>query len=163
MLRTCLLATLALIAAPVHGQPGSRVAVDQLSKPLGSATAVKPPVSASSREGTGSTALSAASAAPQVVQACREAGLRGTRIEGVDCAAILQQADARASQPSGEGALLQMFGQRANVTGVGNNVPAAGVDADAVARQLSTGNAQGAGAAEIASRQRQAPPPNRPR
>ena len=121
-----------------------------------------PPVSASSREGTGSTALRAASAAPEVIQACRDAGLKGTRIEGVDCAAILQQADARASQPSGEGALLQMFGQRANVTGVGN-APAATVDADAVARQLSTGNAQGAGAAEIAARQREAPPPDRPR
>jgi hypothetical protein len=99
-----------------------------------------------------------------VVQACREAGLRGTQIEGVDCAAILQQAEARASEPSGEGALLQqIFGRRANVTGVGGNVPAASVDADAVARQLSTGNAQGAGAAEIAARQREAPPPNRPR
>lgn len=140
------------------------MAVDQLSRPLGSAAAVPPPVSASSREGSGSTALRAANSAPEVVQACRQAALRGTPIDGVDCGAILQQADARAAEPTGEGALLQqIFGRRANVTGVGNNVPASGVDADAVARQLSTGNAQGAGAAEIANRQRQAPPPNRPR
>ena len=104
-----------------------------------------------------------AAPAPEVVEACREAGLRGAALEGVDCGTILQQADAQASQPSGEGALLELFGQRANVTGVGNSVPAAGVDADAVARQLSTGNTQGAGAAEIAARQREAPPANRPR
>ena len=164
--RSCHLASLALLcwSAPLLAQPGSRVAVDQLSRPLGSASAVPPPVSASSREGTGSTALRPAGAAPEVVQSCREAGLRGTEIKGVDCAAILQQAEALASQPSGEGALLQqIFRRGANVTGVGGNAPAAGVDADAVARQLSTGNAQGAGAAEIAARQREAPPPNRPR
>jgi hypothetical protein len=163
--RSLQIATLALFcwSAPLLAQPGSRVAIDQLSRPLGSASAVPPPVSASSREGTGSTALRPAGAAPEVVQACRDAGLRGTQIKGVDCAAILQQAEALASQLSGEGTLLEMFGRRGNVTGVGGNVPAAGVDADAVARQLSTGNAQGAGAAEVAARQRDAPPPNRPR
>lgn len=110
------------------------------------------------------TRAAPAAPAPEVVEACREAGLRGASVAGVDCGTILQQADAQASQPSGEGALLQqIFGRRANVTGVGGNVPGASVDADAVARQLSTGNAQGAGAAEIASRQREAPPPNRPR
>jgi len=151
-----------------HAQLFSRVTIDQLSRPLGSASAVPPPVSASSREGTGSTALRASPAAPaapapEVVDACREAGLRGAQVAGVDCAAILQQADARAAQPSGEGALLQLFGQRANVTGVGNTQPTVSVDADAVARQLSTGNAQGANAGQIATRQREAPPPNRPR
>ena len=84
-------------------------------------------------------------------------------MEGVDCGTVLQQAEAQGPRRSGEGNLLEMFGQRANVTGVGNNVPATGADADAVARQLSTGNTQGAGAAEIAARQREAPPPNRPR
>ena len=81
----------------------------------------------------------------------------------MDCRAILQQADAQASQPSGEGVLLELFGQRANITGPDTSATAESVDADAVARQLSTGNAQGNGAGEIAARRRDAPPPNRPR
>ena len=143
--------------------------MDQLSKPLGAATAVPQPVSSSSREGSGATALRArqgapAAPAPELVEACREASLRGARVEGIDCAAVLQQADAPVSQPSGEGVLLQMFGQRANVTTPDATASAATVNADAVARQLSTGNTQGNGAAEIAVRQqRDAPPPNRPR
>ncbi len=142
--------------------------MDQLSKPLGAATAVPQPVSASSREGSGNTALRArqgtpTAPAPEVVEACREASLRGARIEGIDCTAVLQQADTRASQPSGEGVLLNMVGQRANVTTPDANASAGNVNADSVARQLSTGNTQGNGAAEIAVRQREAPPANRPR
>jgi hypothetical protein len=83
-------------------------------------------------------------------------------LNGVDCAAILQSADARASQPSGEGALLGMTGQRVNNAAQDTGRSAATVDADAVARQLSTGNAQGTAAGEIV-RSREAPPPNRPR
>lgn len=160
--------TLLCWSAASHGQVSSRVIVDQLSRPLTSASASPQPVSSSSREAgrgglrTGAQGASTAPA-PEVVEACREAGLRGGQVKGVDCAAILQAADAQLSQPSGEGTLLQMFGQRANVTGAQANRPVAGTDADAVARQLSSGDPQGNGAAGVAIRNRDAPPPSRPR
>jgi len=88
--------------------------------------------------------------------------LRGAGVEGADCGAVLQAVDARASQPSGEGVLLGLTGQRTNNAAPDTGRSGATVDADAVARQLSTGNAQGNSAGEIV-RNREAPPANRPR
>jgi hypothetical protein len=167
-MRSCFLAGAALLFWPIpaQGQVSWKIVVNQLSRPLLSPAPAPQPVSSSSREGSGSGALTAnagasAAAPPEVIQACREAGLRGAGVAGVDCGAVLQAANARASQPSGEGVLLGLTGQRANNAAPDANRSAATVDADAVARQLSTGNAQG-NSGEII-RSREAPPPNRPR
>jgi hypothetical protein len=169
MMRSCFLAGAALLfwSIPAQGQVSWKVVVNQLSRPLLSPAPAPQPVSSSSREGSGAGALTAnagasAAAPPEVVQACREVGLRGTGVAGVDCGAILQAADARASQPSSEGVLLGLTGQRTNNAAPDTSRSAATVDADAVARQLSTGNAQGNSAGEIV-RSREAPPANRPR
>jgi hypothetical protein len=160
--------TLLPCSAVAYGQMASRVTVDQLSRPLTSASASPQPVSSSSRAATDPTGLKAsAQSAPaeptaEVVDACRRERIRGRQVEGTECAAILAVVNSQPPQPSGEGVLLQMFGQRANVTGGEANASAATTDADAVARQLSTGDPQGSGAAGAIMR-RDAPPPNAPR
>lgn len=167
-MRSCFLAGAALLSwsIPAQGQVSWKVVVNQLSRPLLSPAPAPQPVSSSSREGSGRGALTAnpgsSAPPPELVQACREAGLRGAGVEGADCGAVLQAVDARASQPSGEGVLLGLTGQRTNNAAPDTGRSGATVDADAVARQLSTGNAQGNSAGEIV-RNREAPPANRPR
>lgn len=74
------------------------------------------------------------------------------------------QALAQASAPStAESSLLELFGQRGNVTGAPEVQSSASTNADTVARQVSTGEVQGNGAAAIVARERASPPPSSPR
>lgn len=166
---------LGLAAGPANSQTGgsSPVTVDQISKPRATVAPIPQPVASSSRAIPGSAGAEALATprrgdgapASQLVEICREAGLRGASPEGLNCAAILEEAATQAPRPTGEGALLQLFGQRANVTGPAPAEQGA-ADADAVARQLSSGAVQGASgsqAAGVVARQREAPPASRPR
>jgi hypothetical protein len=104
--------------------------------------------------------------APEVIEACRQAQAEDRRPpEGIDCMAAMQAA-AAAPAATAEGSLLQLFGQSANVTGPPSSQAGGSVNADAVARQLSTGDFQPGsadGAAAVAGRERAAPAPNSPR
>lgn len=102
------------------------------------------------------------------VLACRDALAEDREPpEGVDCLAVLQQyaeAEQAAAPPrSGEGNLLEIFyGQSSEVTNAPALQSGPGLNADAVARQLSTGDVQanpGSDAAIGAIRQRGGPPP----
>ena len=100
---------------------------------------------------------------PEVVEACRAAQAEDRRPpEGVDCMAAMQASAEAQPEVTAEGSLLELFGQSANVTGAPAARAAASVDADNVARQVSSGEVSGAAAA-IVSRERVAPPPNQPR
>jgi hypothetical protein len=101
---------------------------------------------------------------PEVVEACR-AALAEDRAPppDVDCAVALRTADA-APAPDAEGSLMALFGIRGVNTGAPATAQAGNsVDADNVARQLSSGDVQGSGAAAIVARERAAPPPSSPR
>jgi hypothetical protein len=77
------------------------------------------------------------------------------------------QALAKAQpQATAESSLLELFGRNGNVTGTTDSGSRSTVNADAVARQLSTGDVQPASgdtAAGVAARERGAPPANQPR
>jgi hypothetical protein len=65
-----------------------------------------------------------------------------------------------------ESSLLELFGQRGDVTGTAESGSRSSANADQVARQLSTGDVQpssGTVAAGVAARERGAPPANPPR
>lgn len=106
--------------------------------------------------------------APEVVQACRAAQAQDRPPpKGVDCLGALQAAaEPQEVESTAESSLLQMFGRRGNVTGGGDQRSRSSVNADAVARQLSTGDVQpssGDAAAGVVARERGAPanPPPR--
>ena len=104
---------------------------------------------------------------PETIEACRKAQAEDRAPPpGLDCVAALQPAAAAAPDRSAEGSLLELFGQRADITGPPTTQNGGTVDADAVARQLSTGDVQagaGSGVAAVIGRERAAPPPNPPR
>ena len=159
--------TLLLWSVQAQGQISWRVAIDQLSRPHGAASAIPQPVSSSSRAAPAVEGSGRSGPSEELVRACREAALRGVALQGADCAAILQSAEAQGPQASGEGTLLQMFGRNPNVSGGSSARGTGATGADAVARQLSTGDGQGAAASDaaagVAARQRVAPPPRPPR
>jgi hypothetical protein len=99
---------------------------------------------------------------PEVVEACRAAQAEDRPPpEGVDCLAAIQaSAEAEQNAATAESSLLQLFGQSGDVTGARNQRSGASVNADAVARQLSTGEVQpssGGTAAGVIARERGAP------
>lgn len=99
---------------------------------------------------------------PEVVEACRAAQEQDRPApDGVDCIAALQAAaEAQQSGSTAESSLLQMFGQGGNMTGGANQRSRSSANADAVARQLSTGDVQpssGDAAAGVIARERGAP------
>ncbi len=147
--------------------------MDQISKPRASVAPVPQPVASSSRatpgtepEAGGAQGQRRSNAPPaQLVELCRNAGLSGGATpDGLNCARVLEEAEGRAAQPNGEGVLLEMLGQSSSVTGPAP-VEQQSVDADAVARQLSTGAVPGGSGSDAAGAivRRDAPPPNQPR
>jgi len=167
---------LALASAPVfapaaHGQLLGSANVEQIpAKPATArgADRVRVPAvrgrssSASVREGQREAPVPRV--APEVIEACRAAQAEDRQPPaGVDCIAAMQASAEAQPDPSAEGSLLEMFGQSGNVTGAPASASAASsVNADNVARQVSTGDVSGS-AAGIVARERVAPPPNNPR
>jgi hypothetical protein len=165
-------ASASLGAPPAYAQATSAVSVDQISRGRTTVAPIPQPVASSSRAALGSDGRLAEGGsrdasvgpAPQLVEICRDAALRGGNPEGLDCRRILQEAEDQTVQPNGEGVLLEMLGQSANVTGAGRVEQSSG-DADSVARQLSTGAVPGSSANEAAGivARRDAPPAGQPR
>lgn len=168
-----LVAAITLCALAAHPGWAQRppVAMEQISaRPAASAAVRIAPVRGARssgpsqerpREGGGAVAI-----APEIVEACRKAREEDRPApDGIDCLAVAQ-ALGEAPPATAEGSLLQLFGQSGNVTGAPAAQAGGSVNADAVARQLSTGEVQGGsadGAAAIVGRERAAPPPNSPR
>lgn len=156
---------------PAAAQRGA-IAIEQISSRPAAATAVRVApvrgaksstvVQETPREGGAAPAI-----APEVIEACRKAQAEDRPApEGVDCLAAAEALGQAPAQTTAEAALLPLFGQNSNVTGAPAGPVAGSADADAVARQLSTGGVQAGGAngaAAIIGRERAAPPPNAPR
>lgn len=158
-------ALLLLSSVAVGAQTSTSVTVDQISRPRPSASAIPQPVSSGSRS-VGSADLvqraeAAAGPSQEEIDVCRAASVQGVQLKGLDCASILEQAAARQARPSGEGVLLGVLGQRATLTTQEETRSGGTVDADSVARQLSTGGVQG-NAAEVVATIRNNPPPGSP-
>jgi hypothetical protein len=105
-----------------------------------------------------------AAVSQQVVDACIKAQTEDrVAPEGVDCATALRRtAPAAPTAASAEGSLLELFGQRADITGSPVTSEVGSANADAVARQLSSGDVQamtGSGAAGAVGRDRAGAPP----
>jgi hypothetical protein len=163
---------LSAFAASAGQAQRNSVAIEQISPRSGAATAVRVvPV----RGGQSSRAIAEtpreggarATVAPEIVEACRKAQAEDRRApEGIDCLAVAQALAQSPNAVTAEAALLPLFGQQGNVTGAQATQTRPSVDADAVARQLSTGDVQtttGNGAAAVIGRERVSPPPNNPR
>jgi hypothetical protein len=167
----------ALFAASIaHGQGSSAASVEQVS-PVGTLSTVRSgsgdrttvaPIrgrssSASGREGLLRTPAPAV--APELVEACRrsQAGDQSAP-EGVDCMAALQETSRPVQVTTAEGSLLELFGQPGSVTTVATASSGPSIDANTVARDLSTGDVQSTGVAAVLARDRAAtPPPSSPR
>ncbi|MDP9414632.1 MAG: hypothetical protein M3Q08_11210 [Pseudomonadota bacterium] len=162
----------ALLALGAHGAGAQRgaVAIEQITpRPPASAAARVAPVRGAKSSNSGQEApreRAAQVVAPEIVEACRKAQAEDRPApNGVDCLAVAQ-ALGQDTSVSAEGALLPLFGQAGNVTGAPAVQGGPFANADAVARQLATGDIQAGaanGAAAIAGRERAAPPPNSPR
>ena len=163
---------LSAFAASAGQAQRNSVAIEQISPRTGGATSVRVmPV----RGGKSSRAIAEtpreggarAAVAPEIVEACRRAQAEDRPApEGIDCLAAAQALGEVANAVTAESALLPLFGQQGNVTGAQAAQTGPSVDADAVARQLSTGDVQantGNGAAAVIGRERVSPPPNNPR
>ncbi len=167
-----LIAAIAVSATGTHAAYAQRaaVAVEQISpRATASATARIAPVrGAKSSNSAGEVPREGAArtVAPEIIEACRQAQAEDRPApNGIDCLAVAQ-ALPQAGPATAEAALLPLVGQAGNVTGAPNVQPGGSANADAVARQLSTGDIQAGaanGAAAIAGRERAAPPPNSPR
>jgi hypothetical protein len=167
MLHLAVAAVVGMPASPAAAQPRSAIAIDQI--PVRSAPNK---INVTPVRGRSSSALAQESAkvptvAPQVIAACRAAQAEDRPPpDGVDCIAALQALAQAAAPITAEGQLLELFGQRGNVTGSTTLQADSSASADAAARQLATGNVDpvaGNGAAAIVGRQRVAPPPTSPR
>jgi hypothetical protein len=163
---------LALLAASGGEAQRSPVAIEQISpRPAATAAVRIAPV----RSGKSSRAVTETpreggarvSVAPEIVEACRKAQAEDRPApDGIDCLAVAQTLAKQSTQLTAEAALLPLFGQQGDVTGAQTAQAGSSVNADAVARQLSTGDVQastGNGAAAIVGRERDAPAPNNPR
>ena len=173
-LKIALAAALAAAGLQAAQAQGSRVGVQQLTLPRGVSAAVARPEaarlpqvrgtrgsSATTREGGPQPAIPLTQ---QMIDICRDAQSGGVAPEGVDCGAVLRAMAQAVAETTAEGSLLTILGQNRTVT-VANTQQGGLVDADAVARQLSTGDIQDTssmGAAGVVLRQQSAPPPTAP-
>ena len=170
--QSLILAAIALIGAQPAAAQRASLAIEQISPRAAAAAAVRvapvrgakssAAVEERAREGGAAPAI-----APEVVEACRRAQAEDRRApEGVNCLAAIESLGQAQAQPTAEAALLPLFGQNSNVTGAPPGQAGGSADAEAVARQLSTGDVQPGGASGVAAiigRDRAAPPPNAPR
>ena len=173
-------AVAAVAAQPVAAQSSGAAVVDQISSRSVSATQASGggrtdlvrvmPVrgrgsSASTREAARETPVPRV--APEVIEACRAAQAEDRPPpKGVDCMGAMQALAEAQPHSTAESSLLELFGQRGNVTGAANARANSSANADAVARQLSTGDVQPSSADSAAgavARGRGAPPANPPR
>ena len=167
-----LIAAFAVAGAQATAQSGRAVRVDQIgtARPAASTPgaeqvtvpAVRTRRGATSSAGTGNSEelqpARTAAAAPHQIEACRNAQITGVRVEGLNCTAIMRQETPAAA--GGEGTLLELFGQAGSLSGLSPDAaPVEAVDADAVARQLATGNAQDGTAAGAVVQDRAPPQP----
>lgn len=163
----------AAIASPLAAQ-NSLVTVPQVPRSRAAVEATAPvnidPERARSTKSDGS--INTPTAVPlalsrEVVLACRGAQLGNPVPQGVNCDEVMRRLAEVAAERSAEGALLSMLGERNTVTRPDSTVRENGLNPDAVARQLSSGNVQGLGSnsdvAAIAARQRLAPQSGAPR
>lgn len=168
-----------LAAGSVHGQSSARISVDQISR---APATVSPPArpggnaagdpvrvapvrggssSASAREAQ--RAVRAPAVPPEIVEACRQAQAEDrSPPAGVDCIAAMQAANEPPAATA-ESSLLALFGQPGNVTNISQEQAGSSVNADNVARDLSSGAVPGSGAAGAVARDQAAPPPSSPR
>ncbi len=163
-----LIAAIAVSATGTHAAYAQRaaIAVEQISpRAAASASARIAPVRGTKSSNSAEEApreRAARTVAPEIVEACRQAQAEDRPApNGVDCLAVAQASPA--PTVTAEAALLPLVGQAGNVTGAPDVQSGAFANADAVARQLSTGDIQAGaanGAAAIAGRERGAPPPN---
>jgi hypothetical protein len=159
---------IAALALPVVGQVSTRTVVEQIPQPrAGPAVPQQVPAAQSSRSAEpalrGDVLGAATELPPKSIEICIQAALRGVSSVGLDCDLILEQTRTNAPRPSAESALVggrgeQVEAPNARLENGASRLPSA----DAVARQLATGEVQGTGnAAGILARG--APPPGGPR
>lgn len=160
-------ATVAGFGQPALGQPSRSIGVEQIPAPRLAATirvqAIRGGSSSSSAARPPEPEVNARPAVSQeVIEACQTAQREDRRApEGINCSEVLENFADAVPEPTAEGALLGLLGQRSNITGVNSSRTADATNADAVARQISTGDVQaGSGAAAVVARGRTAPPPN---
>jgi hypothetical protein len=167
MLPLAVAAVAGLPAFPAAAQPRSAIAVDQIPVRSAPRQINVTPVRGRSSSASARENASVPTVAPEVIAACRAAQAEDRPPpDGIDCIAALQALAQAAAPTTAEGQLLELFGQRGNVTGPTNLQADSSANADAAARQLATGNVDpiaGNGAAAIVGRQRAAPPPTSPR
>jgi hypothetical protein len=167
-----IIAALALFGTQQAAAQRGSYAIEQITAKPSVATAVRvaPVRGATSSTAGPETAReggAAPSVPPEVIEACRQAQAEDRPApEGVNCLAAAEALGQAPAQLTAEAALLPLFGQNSNVTGAPAEQVAGSTNADAVARQLSTGDVQAGGAngaAAAIGRDRAAPPPNSPR
>lgn len=150
----------------IAAQPRSPIAVPQVPAGASAPNVQTAPVGGRGSSSSAQEEVAAPVVPPEIVEACRaaQAGDRPPP-DGIDCMAAMQALAAAQAPSNAEGALLDMFGMRSNVTGTSTVQPVDASSADAAARQLATGDVQagtGTGAAAIVARDRGAPPPSAP-
>jgi hypothetical protein len=164
---------LAVLPSTVAAQT-SLISVPQVARSIGPVDATAPEnIDAGRARSTQSDGtLKASSPAPPLlsrenVLACRRAQLGTPLPENVNCDQVMRRLAELSAERSAEGTLLNMLGERNTVTRPGSIARESGLNPDAIARQLSSGDVQGTGsnsdAAAIAVRQRSAPPSGSPR
>jgi hypothetical protein len=171
MMRFVLTLAIAAVAGPpaavAEAQPRSAIAVDQIPVRSGSAQVNMAPVRGRSSSASSQENANVPNVPPEVIAACRAAQAEDRPPpNGINCIAALQALSQAAAPRTAEGQLLELFGQRGNITQSTSLQPDVSANADAAARQLATGNVDpvgGNGAAVIVGRQRAAPPPTAPR
>jgi hypothetical protein len=171
MMRFVLTLAIAAVAGPpaavAEAQPRSAIAVDQIPVRSGSAQVNMAPVRGRSSSASSQENANVPNVPPEVIAACRAAQAEDRPPpNGINCIAALQALSQAAAPRTAEGQLLELFGQRGNITQSTSLQSDVSANADAAARQLATGNVDpvgGNGAAVIVGRQRAAPPPTSPR
>lgn len=145
-------------SAPVPAQSGGAAAIEQID-----ARRPSPTVQSSSVDRVPPLV------APAVLSACLKAQAADRPAPaGLDCVRALQVSAASAAartEPTAEGSLLNMIGQDQNVTATTATNRGGAAVADEVARQLSSGDFQGAASGEAAgvvARDRPGPQPSAP-
>ena len=170
-MRHALLLTLliAFVSAPgsAHAQAGSPIAVQQIPSfravtSAGAATSVAA-VHAANSPANAKEAVAVPAVSAATLEACRAAQVEDRAApKGIDCIAAMQARAQAPQPPTAEGVLLQLLGQRADLTGAFSANVIGSTNADVAARQLATGDVQPdsvGGAAAVIARQRIAPTP----
>ena len=156
--------SITLLSAPfsVHAQAGSQATIQQIPTYRATSTAASNTNVAPVRGGHPSAQVQEAVVGPAVspaaLEACRAAQAADRASpKGVDCIGAMQARAPASQQSTAEGTLLQLLGQRSDLTGTLSGDLNGSPNADVAARELATGQVQydsAGGAAAVIARQR---------